>query len=219
MITSFRSSSSSSATDIKQRPRQGGSPLASGATFGQDGGGENREEEEEGHQLHDFLSGPPPSAVVELQRRPDFQKNISSSLPPPPPTDFSFSSWNKRQKVFWSFFCFSLFQSVFDKPWDIFMRSPSTPMFYHLGVFWWWVESPTSPPPFFSSGKNQVDVAATVDGRQKGHPGKKDGNQKHLSFYKKYFPVQFNPFLLFCNKFYRMAVAINKWRRAGGGKS
>ncbi len=112
MITSFRSSSS--ATDIKQRPRQGGSPLASGATFGQDGGGENRGgEEEEGHQLHDFLSGPSSSAVVELQRRPDFQKNISSSLPPPPPTDFSFSSWNKRQKVFWSF---SWFCSGFSPP-------------------------------------------------------------------------------------------------------
>ncbi len=146
--------------------------------------------------------------------------------PSPPPTDFSFSSWNKRQKVFWSFFWFCsgfslllLFQFVFDKPWDIFMRSPSTPLFYHLGVFWWWVESPTSPPPFFSSGKYQVDVAATVDGRQKGHPGKKEGNQEHLSPKRNTFLFNSILFLLFCNKFYRMAVAINKWRRAGGGKS
>ena len=50
-----------------------------------------------------------------------------------------------------------LFQSVFDKPWDIFMRSPSTPLFYHLGVFLV-VGGVTDIPPFLfsSSGKNQV---------------------------------------------------------------
>ncbi len=48
-------------------------------------------------------------------------------------------------------------------------------------------------------------MAATVDGRQKGHPGKKDGNQKHLSPKRNTF--LFNSILFCC-----FAINSTEWR-------
>ncbi len=131
----------------------------------------------------------------------------------PLPTDFSFSSWNKRQKVFWSFFWFCsgfslllLFQVVFDKPWDIFMRSPSTPLFLPFGSFLV-VGGVTDILLFFQFWKKS--------GGWRQLTRDKKVIQEKISPKRNTFLFNSIPFLLFCNKFYRMAVAINKWRRAG----